>query len=103
MVASVLAVPKPDSNQCSFAFFFFLKDTATTEIYPLPLHDALPISEGLVEEAVGEERDVGPPRHRDPVDHGAAHRGGGEARRVADPPTRQHAALRRRRGALPRD
>src|SRR2546426_5770704 len=27
-----------------FSFFFFLNDTATTEIYPLPLHDALPIS-----------------------------------------------------------
>src|SRR2546426_12754605 len=26
------------------AFFFFFNDTATTEIYPLPLHDALPIS-----------------------------------------------------------
>src|SRR5256885_13614681 len=25
-------------------FFFFLKDTAPTEISPLPLHDALPIS-----------------------------------------------------------
>src|SRR5260370_24395062 len=25
-------------------FFFFLNDRATTEIYPLPLHDALPIS-----------------------------------------------------------
>src|SRR5258708_19023243 len=24
--------------------FFFLNDTAPTEIYPLPLHDALPIS-----------------------------------------------------------
>src|SRR2546430_12950780 len=24
--------------------FFFFNDTATTEIYPLPLHDALPIS-----------------------------------------------------------
>src|SRR5256885_13235194 len=24
-------------------FFFFFNDTATTEIYPLPLHDALPI------------------------------------------------------------
>src|SRR5256885_10451852 len=24
-------------------FFFFLNDPATTEIYPLPLHDALPI------------------------------------------------------------
>src|ERR1041384_3193031 len=26
-----------------FFFFFFFNDTATTEIYPLPLHDALPI------------------------------------------------------------
>src|ERR1039458_7205129 len=26
-----------------FLFFFFLNDTAPTEIYPLPLHDALPI------------------------------------------------------------
>src|SRR5256884_4963266 len=25
-------------------FFFFFNDPATTEIYPLPLHDALPIS-----------------------------------------------------------
>src|SRR6266849_10941462 len=30
---------------CSFAFpIFFLNDTATTEIYTLSLHDALPIS-----------------------------------------------------------
>src|SRR2546429_2519876 len=27
-----------------FAFFFFFNDTATTEIYTLSLHDALPIS-----------------------------------------------------------
>src|SRR2546422_5067921 len=30
---------------CSFIFFFF-NDTATTEIYTLSLHDALPISNG---------------------------------------------------------
>src|SRR5256885_14649346 len=29
-----------------FSFFFFFNDTATTEIYTLSLHDALPISEG---------------------------------------------------------
>src|SRR2546430_13143078 len=29
------------------AFFFFFNDTATTEFYPLPLHDALPISTAL--------------------------------------------------------
>src|SRR3712207_8291519 len=28
-----------------FVFFFFFNDTATTEIYTLSLHDALPISE----------------------------------------------------------
>src|SRR5690349_22384730 len=37
-----------------FSPFFFFTDTATTEIYPLSLHDALPIS--------GEED--GPPRNR---------------------------------------
>src|SRR2546429_2986623 len=30
----------------SFCFFFFFNDTATTEIYTLSLHDALPISRG---------------------------------------------------------
>src|SRR6266436_10067358 len=29
-----------------FFFFFFFNDTATTEIYTLSLHDALPISGG---------------------------------------------------------
>src|SRR2546425_6893559 len=30
------------------SFFFFFNDTATTEIYTLSLHDALPISSSLV-------------------------------------------------------
>src|SRR2546430_12581384 len=30
-----------------FSFFFFFNDTATTEIYTLSLHDALPISWGV--------------------------------------------------------
>src|SRR6266496_6730128 len=30
-------------------FFFFFNDTATTEIYTLSLHDALPIAVGLLE------------------------------------------------------
>src|SRR6266540_7498499 len=30
-----------------FLFFFFFNDTATTEIYTLSLHDALPISRAL--------------------------------------------------------
>src|SRR5256885_16698123 len=34
-----------ESSLCSF--FFFFNDTATTEIYTLSLHDALPICAGL--------------------------------------------------------
>src|SRR5437667_9628876 len=33
-----------DVNSPAFLFFFFFNDTATTEIYTLSLHDALPIS-----------------------------------------------------------
>src|SRR5688572_31844063 len=33
---------------CQFSFFFFFNDTATTEIYTLSLHDALPIYTDLV-------------------------------------------------------
>src|SRR2546427_13228317 len=32
------------SDDASICFFFFFNDTATTEIYTLSLHDALPIS-----------------------------------------------------------
>src|SRR5260221_5047379 len=31
-------------SPCPFSSFFFFNDTATTEIYTLSLHDALPIS-----------------------------------------------------------
>src|SRR5256885_11037991 len=31
------------TRYCVFLFFFFFNDTATTEIYTLSLHDALPI------------------------------------------------------------
>src|SRR3712207_7184193 len=42
--------------------FFFFNDTATTEIYTLSLHDALPIyDDGIVDIAVGD------PRHRQVV------------------------------------
>src|SRR3712207_9087991 len=36
----------------SYLFFFFFNDTATTEIYTLSLHDALPISVRTVEPPV---------------------------------------------------
>src|ERR1041385_9564763 len=35
------------SLTCFLLCFFFFNDTATTEIYTLSLHDALPISENL--------------------------------------------------------
>src|SRR5215216_460594 len=41
----------------SFFFFFFFIDTATTEIYTLSLHDALPIP-------LGHRLQGGPPHHR---------------------------------------
>src|SRR6266496_4473294 len=36
----------------SFFFFFFFNDTATTEIYTLSLHDALPICQPATQPAV---------------------------------------------------
>src|SRR5256885_13899989 len=41
-----------------FSFFFFFNDTATTEIYTLSLHDALPISiaAGRAGEDCGEKK-----------------------------------------------
>src|SRR2546428_14129600 len=53
----------------SIFFFFFFNDTATTEIYTLSLHDALPISPGL------------DPARRRPAQHsrdGARSRGRGD-------------------------
>src|SRR5438477_6763337 len=35
-----------DVSNYRFFYFFFFNDTATTEIYTLSLHDALPISAG---------------------------------------------------------
>ena len=37
-----------DIASCDDAMFFFFNDTATTEIYTLSLHDALPISLGKI-------------------------------------------------------
>src|SRR5438552_7006325 len=48
------------------SFFFFFTDTATTEIYTLSLHDALPIFEAREEEPHrGVERDRQHGRDRD--------------------------------------
>src|ERR1039457_1106966 len=42
---SVRSAPSWPRVCFSFVIFFFFNDTATTEIYTLSLHDALPISE----------------------------------------------------------
>src|SRR3989442_2673544 len=61
-----------------FLSFFFFNDTATTEIYTLPLPDALPIWR----RARGRQRD----RPRDPHQHDGEVRHGGGARWGGPPP-----------------
>src|SRR2546430_16713866 len=49
------------------SFFFFFNDTATTEIYTLSLHDALPISRlGRLARLQDRRRRRGPPGHQVP-------------------------------------
>src|SRR5688572_32341407 len=59
---------------CSFfIFFFFFNDTATTEIYTLSLHDALPISAlflGLTAFAAAQKPDPDKPDPKDPFGSG---------------------------------
>src|SRR5689334_24774744 len=45
-------------------FFFFFNDTATTEIYTLSLHDALPISRCRRRRLLGRSADRSPRPHR---------------------------------------
>src|SRR6476659_4413029 len=47
------------TSSASLVFFFFFNDTATTEIYTLSLHDALPISRSRARRATARAR---PPR-----------------------------------------
>src|SRR2546426_5051223 len=47
-----------------FSFFFFFNDTATTEIYTLSLHDALPISCGQDHRLAAQHRVPDPGRVR---------------------------------------
>src|SRR5205823_14227881 len=45
LIISILLIT--NSLSSSFSFFFFFNDPATTEIYTLSLHDALPISPAM--------------------------------------------------------
>src|SRR5258706_8304695 len=69
-----------------FFFFFFFNDTATTEIYTLSLHDALPISCGASDRCRLLRRET-PPRNR----HGA--RGGVSRRRRSEEHTSELQSL----------
>src|SRR2546426_7825750 len=77
-------------------FFFFLNDPPPTEIYPLPLHDALPISDpGAAQHRVVPGRRARLPRGR-PTDARAALRArGSEPARVPPPQRARALALRR--------
>src|SRR5256885_2369630 len=61
----------------SLYFFFFFNDTATTEIYTLSLHDALPISGRTPPRDPAARAAAGPPRST------ALRRGGGSSRSAA--------------------
>src|SRR3989442_6626887 len=58
MVAFSRSSHVPSTSHASSSFFFFFNDTATTEIYTLSLHDALPIC------ARGRDRSTGRRRPR---------------------------------------
>src|SRR2546426_4599837 len=66
--------------------FFFFNDTATTEIYTLSLHDALPISQRLRRQDGGEDpRGTGPgPGDRAPAAPERGRDAGQRARRVPE-------------------
>src|SRR5256885_13319806 len=55
-------------ERTTLTFFFFFNDTATTEIYTLPLHDALPIwrhiASGCIERKQGAPRSEGNARRQ---------------------------------------
>src|SRR5256885_10247352 len=73
-----LRVIQPWTTRC---LFFFFNDTATTEIYTLSLHDALPISPGRRPPAGGALHAQGPRRKHE--DRLAPH-GQGRARRRSE-------------------
>src|SRR3712207_7212482 len=67
---------------CDFNDFFFFNDTATTEIYTLSLHDALPILVRYPSDDAREQSAVAPPvlRMRERAEAQGVHRGDGAGR-----------------------
>src|SRR2546422_2443806 len=56
---------RPSHHSRPSSFFFFFNDTATTEIYTLSLHDALPICRGARRRS-RRRRSASPARRRPP-------------------------------------
>src|SRR6266540_5579150 len=56
------------SNGFLFVFSFFFNDTATTEIYTLSLHDALPILPNAADDGIVNPRCQRRNRHTSPTD-----------------------------------
>src|SRR2546430_16341780 len=65
------------------SFFFFFNDTATTEIYTLSLHDALPISQSLEGAGIGADLDAAEMMHAGK--EGRNPHGGGVVRERSQP------------------
>src|SRR5256885_15578399 len=71
-----MPVTYPDDVACNFiserprpgiCLFFFFNDPATTEISPLPLHDALPISIAAADDVPGTHTTLRIWQHRPPM------------------------------------
>ena len=68
---------RQEAKEMGMICFFFFNDTATTEIYTLSLHDALPISQeiaeadGLLQLAVSLEDDRNARRYGERIGNGA--------------------------------
>src|SRR3712207_9290835 len=60
-----------EDDVCILFIFFFFNDTATTEIYTLSLHDALPIYSRDVKVAAGEDELHAGVRKPVALDHGS--------------------------------
>src|SRR5258707_13506666 len=75
-----------------FFFFFFFNDTATTEIYTLSLHDALPIS-GQPPDGQGLHRGLWRPERRLCRRHGYGQRQGAQGDRKSTRLNSSHANI----------
>src|SRR2546430_8245642 len=88
-------------SQSSHVFIFFFNDTATTEIYTLSLHDALPIFDGdrlpcaaIHTDGVAVCREVGPACRNGHLQHTCGSSCKPNRNRVAAPRCRQHQPAR---------